>query len=676
MGDLHDLLLVEDDAVGGLEDGFEVRVGIGDPGPSVFAVDEVVHHAGLQGTGAEQGHQGGDVVEAVRLQFFDQLLHAPGFELEDGGGFAAFEQGEGLGVVHGDGADGDGGLIGLAADCVDCLERPVDDGQGAQPQEVELDQAGLFYVVLVELGDQVFPAGFAVEGGEVGQPGGRDDHAPGVLAGVAGQALQFAGQVDDGLDFFFVPVGALEVFAFFQGLVEGHARLEGHHLGDAVHHAVGVAHDPAHVPHYGLGRQGAEGDDLGNRFAAVTLGHIVDDPIPVFHAEVHVEIRHGDALGIQEALEQQVVLDRVQVRDFEGVGNQGAGPGPAPRSHRDVIVLGPADEVGDDQEVTREAHLVDDAEFQFQALVIALAPLVEVGRSAADDAFQAPFQSLFGFHGEEFLHGHPFREREIREMALAQVQLQIAALGDLDAVFQRLRNVGEAFRHFLGGAQILLSAVETRAARVVQGAAVVDADPRLVGLEVLGIEKPHVVGRYHRRALAGGQFDAMLDVFGFVLASGADQFQVIAIAEDLEPTVEQFFRLVPATGEERAGHVAVPAAREGDQALRRLPDPSRFHLRHAQVLAFQVGAGDEPGQVQVTGPILDQHQQAVGFVGVVPVADPQVRAGDGLDAGRDGGLVEAHQAKQIALIGNRDGGHTLGRRRRHQWLDARQAVDQ
>ncbi len=319
LGDLHDLFLVEDDAVGGLENGRQVGVGVGNLGPAVLAVDEVVHHAGLQGTGAEQGHQGGDVVEAVRLQLFDQFLHAPGFELEDGGGLAAFEHHEGVGIVHGDGADIDGGLTGLGPGRVDGLERPVDDGQGAQPEKVELDQSGLLHVVLVELGDQVLAAGLAVEGREVRQYRRRDDHPAGMLAGVAGEALQFAGQVDDELDLFFVLVGLFEVVALFQGLVEGHAQLEGHHLGNAVHHPVGVTHDPTHVTHHGLGRHGAEGDDLGDGVAPVTPGHIVDDPVPALHAEVHVEVRHRDPLGVQEALEQQVVFQGVQVRDFEGV---------------------------------------------------------------------------------------------------------------------------------------------------------------------------------------------------------------------------------------------------------------------------------------------------------------------------------------------------------------------
>ena len=65
------------------------------------------------------------------------------------------------------------------------------------------------------------------------------------------------------------------------------------------------------------------------------------------------------ALGIQEALEEQVVADRIEVGDAQRVGNQAAGRRAAPRPDRNALSLGVVDEVGDDQEVSREAHLGD-----------------------------------------------------------------------------------------------------------------------------------------------------------------------------------------------------------------------------------------------------------------------------------------------------------------------------
>jgi hypothetical protein len=82
--DLHHLLLVEDHPVGVPEHRFQVRgmQVIARRLAAVLAVDEVIDHARLQRPGTKQRHQRHDVLEAVRLQAADQVLHAARFELE------------------------------------------------------------------------------------------------------------------------------------------------------------------------------------------------------------------------------------------------------------------------------------------------------------------------------------------------------------------------------------------------------------------------------------------------------------------------------------------------------------------------------------------------------------------------------------------------------------------
>ena len=50
-GDLHDLFLIQDDAVGFFENVFELREFVADARLALLAVDEVVDHAALDGTG-------------------------------------------------------------------------------------------------------------------------------------------------------------------------------------------------------------------------------------------------------------------------------------------------------------------------------------------------------------------------------------------------------------------------------------------------------------------------------------------------------------------------------------------------------------------------------------------------------------------------------------------------
>ena len=71
---------------------------------------------------------------------------------------------------------------------------------------------------------------------------------------------------------------------------------------------------------------------------------------------------------VEEALEEQVVLERVDVGDAERVAHDGAGGRAAAGPHGDAVVLGELDVVPDDEEVGVEAHLADDAELEVEAL--------------------------------------------------------------------------------------------------------------------------------------------------------------------------------------------------------------------------------------------------------------------------------------------------------------------
>ena len=270
-----------------------------------------------------------------------------------------------------------------------------------------------------------------------------------------------------------------------QGLGQSHADFEGDQLGDAVDEAVGVAHDPSHVAHHRLGGHGPVSGDLRDFFPAVFFGDVVDDLVALVHAEVDIEVGHGHPFGIQEALEQQVVGQRIQIGDSEGVGHQGTGARTASRAHGDPVVLGPLDEVGDDQKVAGKAHLDDNVQFDLQTLVIGLAGPGEIGGVAVEEGVQALFQALARLPREEIVHGHAVGDGEIRQVVFAQAQFQVAALGDFDAVLQSLGEIGEQFRHLLRRAQVLLLRIGLGPAGIVQHPSFHDADPGLVGLEIL-----------------------------------------------------------------------------------------------------------------------------------------------------------------------------------------------
>jgi hypothetical protein len=124
-------------------------------------------------------------------------------------------------------------------------------------------------------------------------------------AGVAGDALQSAGGVDEashlrGSLIFLPKCGDL-----LQGAVDGHAWSAGDELGDAVDERVAEVERAPHIAQCGFGCQRAKGDNLGNPLLPVLLAHIANDHIAPCILKVHVDVGHLDALDVQEPLEGQ-----------------------------------------------------------------------------------------------------------------------------------------------------------------------------------------------------------------------------------------------------------------------------------------------------------------------------------------------------------------------------------
>ena len=82
----------------------------------------------------------------------------------------------------------------------DEVDRLAQDGQVRQAQEVELEQAERLDGVHLVLGHQPVRVGGLLERHQLGQRLAADDHAGGVRGGVAGDALELPGEVDDPLD--------------------------------------------------------------------------------------------------------------------------------------------------------------------------------------------------------------------------------------------------------------------------------------------------------------------------------------------------------------------------------------------------------------------------------------------------------------------------------------------
>ena len=247
----------------------------------------------------------------------------------------------------------------------------------------------------------------------VGDVAGRDDHAGRVHALVAHQALEGARGVEDLLGDRVVVVGLGQLGARLHRVGQLDAdRALGHELGDAVDLAVAVAEHAAGVAHHRAGEQLAEGADAGHRRRAVLLRDVLHHAVAAGDREVGVDVGHALAPGVEEALEEQVVRERVEVDDPQRVGHQRAGGRSAPGAHADAVLARPAHVVPHDQEVAGEAHLGDDAELEAQPLLRALGRAVRVaaGHALAAQALEVDLGGLVAGH------------REARQLDVAQRQ--------------------------------------------------------------------------------------------------------------------------------------------------------------------------------------------------------------------------------------------------------------
>ena len=365
---------------------------------AVLAVGVVVVGVGTHRAGPIERTDGGDVREAGGLHEPEQGAHPAALELEDAERLAATEQLVGLGVrVEVEVLEDDG----LAAVGLDVREAVVEHREVAQAEEVHLEQAQGLAGTHVELGDDRAVLLATLDRDDVEQRLGAEDDAGGVHAPLALEPLDASRGVDDPLD---VTVGLIEraelggLGPALVALVEdpgqrdvlAHDRRR-HRLGDPLAHHERIAEHPAGVLDRRLGLDGAVGDDLADPLLAVGLGGVADHVAASALVEVEVDVRHGDALWVEESLEQQAVLDRVELGDAQRPGDRRAGGAAAAGTDADAVLLGVPHQVGDDEEVAGEAHLGDDADLVRRLRAVRVRDMLSV---TAEPAYQAQLDLL------------------------------------------------------------------------------------------------------------------------------------------------------------------------------------------------------------------------------------------------------------------------------------------
>ena len=240
------------------------------------------------------------------------------------------------------------------------------------------------------------------------------------------------------------------------GLGERHGigRVLRHELGQLVDLPQRHFQNPADVTQHATRQEGAERDDLRDPVASIAVAYVGDDLVPARLAEVDVEIGHRHAFGIEKALEQQAEAHRIQVGDGQRIGDERSRTRPAAWPDRDVLGLGPFDEVRDDQEIAGELHIRDDVELELQPLRIVLfvkARCRAVRREPQNEARGSLVaQRPLRVERRAIVRGIE------RQDGLAGLRPIGATARDLDRVGGRLGQIREKLQHLGPGAEPML----------------------------------------------------------------------------------------------------------------------------------------------------------------------------------------------------------------------------
>ncbi len=374
-----------------------------------------------------QGYAGNDVLQISRLQPLHEAAHARRLELEHTGTVAGGKHVINPAVVQGH-------AVKIDFHSMILLRIPdsiLNHRQSTQSQEIHFQQSQLFNGGHGELGGD----------GPVGAPGQRhvvhhrctgNHHAGGMHGGMSGQTLQTLRHGEDLLGLLILLGELPKLCTHLQCLVQRHAEIIGNELGDHIALGIGDIQYAAHIPYHTLGRQGTEGDDLGHLILAVLLRDIVNDLLTALVLEVHVDIRHGNSLRVQESLEDQIIADGVNVGDADGIGHDGACRRASAGSHGNIMGLCKMNVVPYDQEVVDEAHGADDRELILQTLPVLLRRF----------AVAIP-ETVLTELPKIALRIEARRHRIMRQMIVSELNLHLTAFCDAPGVLNGLLRKGE-----------------------------------------------------------------------------------------------------------------------------------------------------------------------------------------------------------------------------------------
>ncbi len=306
-----------------------------------------------------------------------------------------------------------------------------------------------------------------------------------------------------------------------------------------------------------------------------------------------------------------------------------------------------------------------------------------LGQVLVLDALEALEAQLF----EIVVDAQLARRLECGQEVFLELELEVAARGDLEGVLQRLRRGGGERQggHFGAGLEVeLLGLLLHRPVGVADDLGGLQADQDLAGVGVLARQVMDVVARRQRDVHLLGQVQQQrqhLLLLGQAVVMDLDEEVVL---ERLAVPARRRLGLLRLAAQQVVGDLALDAGRHDQQAVLVFFQQLLVDARLA-VEALQERGGDQLAEVAVALVVAHQRQQvevvqlvlaAVGAVEARARRQVELGADDGLDLALLGLLVEVDRAQDRAVVGQRHGGHLEGARLLEQVVDLQGGVEQ
>ena len=379
-------------------------------------------------------------------------------------------------------------------------------------------------------------------------------------------------------------------------------------------------------------------------------------------------------------------MDRVEIGDAEAVGDRAARCRPTPGTDADAPPAGVGDEVPHDEEVRAETHRRDRVELVLDALPDRLGQIVAPALAGA-----LP-RDLGEIHG---VVGESLGQREVRQLRIAEGDLEVGPLGDPQRVLTRLGDVAEQVAHLIGGLQVVLVTLELEPLGIRQHGPGLHAQQGVVGLVVLAVGVVGVVGGEQGGVQLTGDVEQLW--VGVALGRQAVVLQldeeVVAPEDVLQPRrLLECARAV--TAEQRLENVAAEAPGGRDEpvvvlgeelpiqpGLVVVPLEERLARELDQVAVADLVLGQQ-GQVvvellaplRVTARVVDAAAARRALAAVV-VGHVGLGADDRLDPLPPALLVELERPVHVAVIGDAESRLTVGDRPCHQLVEPGRSVE-